>query len=135
MIPKITIMSVPNITCKSSQYRVICPLTLEKQDRDSKMEEFINEKNHVNSPVKGLMVVDMQPIDYEKDGKVYYGINYVLVNFIKIMRDFKKTVSYSFFIKFVDNKGDKVDCCITKQYIPYHYYFNCETMSLKPAQL
>ena len=128
-------MSIHTITCKASLYRVICPLTLDKEDRDSKMEEFINSKNYIKSPVKGLMIVDMQPIDYDydKDGIVYYGINYVLINFIKIMRDFEKNVSYSFFIKFVDDKYDKVDLCITKQYIPYHYYFNCETMSLKPV--
>lgn len=129
-------MALPTITCSASKYRVICPLTLEKKERDSKMEEFIKsqKKNkHVLSPIKGLLVVDMQPIDYKKQGVVYYGINYVLINFIKLMRDFKKTVSYSFYITFVDDNGLNANYCnIIKQYIPYHYYFNSITITLKP---
>ena len=130
-------MSIPTITCKASLYRIICPFTLKKEDRDSKMDEFINSKIYnIISPIKGFVVVDMQPIDYERHCQVYYGINYILINFIKFMRDFKKTVYYPFFIKLVDDNDKYADyCSITKQSIPFHYYFNSETITLKPVRL
>ena len=130
-------MTIPTITCKASLYRIICPFTLKKEDRDSKMAVFINSKIYnVISPLKGFVVADMQSIDYEKDGYMYYGINYILINFIKLMRDFKKSVSYSFFILFLDDSDENADYCfITKRYIPYHYYFNYDTITLKPFQL
>nr|QDY51982.1 hypothetical protein 2_54 [Mimiviridae sp. ChoanoV1] len=119
-------MSIDCYNLNSSDYRISVPFTIPKEEEvDKVFESYKDNPKSINAPIPETIIVDIIKMDVEYNGEKYYGINFILINLKRILKDLNLSIYKKFNFKLLNNNGIEAKYCdFLKKETKYLFHYD-----------
>lgn len=125
------VLNIPVIEVDAKKVRSFIPITLSKDTIDEKIDLFYKDKNTLENPIPGSIIVDISKITLINNEITYYGIIIMTINIKKILNDYNKRIEDEFYLHLIDNDGKNADeCIISDRKLPYLFKYSNKDLKI-----
>lgn len=118
-------MSIDCYNLNVSDYRISVPFTIPKEEVDKFFKNYKDNPKSINAPVPETIIVDIMKVDVEYNGKKHYGINFILINLKRILKDLNLSIYKKFNFKLLNNNGNEAKYCdFLKKETKYLFHYD-----------